>query len=122
MTKAHGMALELLTMTIFWSWHAVQPAPAPVVAVVPTKVILQATWIEPVALRDETSPPIVRQPAAKKTVGTSKRFVAPPAQKLQKPLWKAAKSWELPPILWAVFEAFLAAGLGIVSVLGKNSA
>jgi hypothetical protein len=117
--EAHGMGLELLSMTVFWTWHAFQPAPLPLpeVRVMPTKVILQATWIEPVALRDETSPPIVREPAAKKTIRTSKPRVAPPTQKLQEPLWKSAKSWELPPILWASFEAFLAAGLGIVSLV-----
>lgn len=108
-------------MTVFWSWQFLQPTPAPVAPVAPTKVILQATWIEPLALRDETSPPIVRQPAAKKTGRVSKHLVTPPTQRLQKPLWRSAKSWELPPILWAGFEAFLAAGLGIVSLVGKTS-
>lgn len=113
------MGLELLSMTVFWTWHVFQPAPPPLpeVQVVPTKVILQATWIEPATLRDETSPTIVRQPAIKKTTRGSQPPVTGQVQKPQKPLWKAAKSWELPPILWAGFEAFLAAGLGIVSLL-----
>jgi hypothetical protein len=114
------MALNLFVTTLFWTWHATQPKPAPTKPIVPTKVILQATWIEPVALRDETSSPIVRESAVKKPVRVSKRIIPAPIQKLQKPLWKAAKSWELPPILWASFEAFIAAGLGIVSLLGKR--
>lgn len=115
------MGLELLTMTIFWSWNAFQPGlqPAPVAVVVPSKVILQASWIEPVSMRDETSPPAVRQPAKpKKTLrpATTSRMTT---KKPQKPLWEAARTWELPPILWAGFEGFLAAGLGIVSLLKR---
>jgi hypothetical protein len=114
------MALNLLSMAVFWTWNALQPTAAPVAPVVPTKVILHATWIEPVALRDETSLPMVRGTAGKKPVRVSKPILRAATQKQQKPLWKAAKSWEMPPILWAGFEAFVAAGLGIVSLLGKG--
>jgi hypothetical protein len=116
------MGLELLSMTVFWTWNAFHPAlqPAPVAMVVPTKVILQASWVEPVSLRDETSPPAHAHTAAKKRQWpTSKRAPLATVRKPQKPLWQAAKSWEIPPILWAGFEGFLAAGLGIVSLLKR---
>lgn len=111
------MALELLTMTVFWSWHALQPAAPPPAPVVPTKVILQASWTEPTSLRDETSPPVVQKPAVKKPVRSGSRSASAATLKPRKPLWKAEKSWEFPPILWAGFEAFVAAGLGVVSLL-----
>lgn len=117
--RSFGMGLELLSMSFFWAWNAFQPAlqPAPVVAVVPSKVILQATWIEPVSVRDETSKPEMRQPATNNKPSLNKRKPTGNVQKTKKPLWKATKTWELPPILWAGFEAFLAAGLGIVSLI-----
>ena len=111
------MGLELLSMTVFWVWQAIQPVPPAEVPVVPTKQILQATWYEPVSLRDESSPPEVRKPAVAKKPSRLAAQRAAKTQKPQKPLWSAAKSWELPPILWAGFEAFVAVGLGIVSVI-----
>lgn len=115
------MGLEMLSMTLFWTWNAINPGmpPAPVTAQVPTKVILQASWIEPAALRDEKSPPQLRETATKpRTANRSKTLTKTP-QSPRKPLWQAAKSYEIPPILWAGFEGFLAAGLGIVSLLRK---
>ncbi len=117
------MGLELLSFVVFWTWQALHPAPPalPEVQVVPTKLILQATWEEPASLRDETSPPMKRQPAvSKKTTRVSTGTIAPRTQKAQVPLWKAATSWEIPPFLWAGFLGFFAGGLGLVSALSRS--
>ncbi len=114
------MGLEFLSKSVFWIWYSLQPAPTPLpeAPVVPTKHILQATWIEPVSLRDETSLPTLRQPAeTRKTSRMPSKMTGIREQQPRKPLWKAAKTWELPPILWAGFEGFLAAGLGIISLI-----
>lgn len=113
------MGLDFFSMSVFWTWYAFQPVTAPVAAVqvVPTKVIIQATWVEPASLRDETTKPTLRQPAKLRPVSRVTSSKPAAIQKPQKPLWKAAKSWEIPPILWAGFEGFLAAGLGVISLL-----
>ena len=114
------MGLEFLSMSVFWTWYSLQPLsqPLPEVRIVPTKQIIQATWIEPVSLRDETTQPVMRKPVE---TGRTPRFASKSTvareQKPRKPLWKAEKSWEFPPILWAAFEGFLAAGLGIVRLI-----
>lgn len=114
------MGLEFLSKSVFWIWYSLQPAPTPLqeVSVVPNKQILHATWIEPASLRDKPTPPALRKPAEIREVTrlNSKKTPAVP-EKPRKPLWNAAKTWELPPILWAGFEGFIAAGLGIVSLL-----
>lgn len=117
------MGLEFLSMTLFWTWTALQPAPqAAPVPVMPTKVILQATWVEPASVRDETSPPASRQPASavQRKMKSQTSPVSLRVQPQKRPLWKSAVSYELPPVLWAGFMGFLAAGLGIVSVLNKS--
>jgi hypothetical protein len=111
----------MLSMTLFWTWNAINPGlqPAPTAVNVPTKVILQASWVEPAALRDETSPPVLRMPAKKSGTTFTSRKTAKTAQKPKKPLWTAAKSHEIPPILWAGLMGFLAGGLGILSLHKK---
>ena len=114
------MGLEFLSMSVFLTWYTLQPVPQPLpeVRVVPTKQIIQATWIEPVSLRDESSLPTLRKPVeTRKKLRLTSKSTAVREQKPRKPLWKAEKSWEFPPILWAGFEGFLAAGLGIVSLI-----
>jgi hypothetical protein len=116
------MGMDMLSMAIFWTWNAFQPAlqPEPVSVIVPSKVILQANWIEPASLRNEARYVAKRQPATQSQQKfTGKSRTSTDVKKTQPPLWQAAKSWELPPILWASFEGFIAASLGIVSLLKR---
>jgi len=120
-TKVSFMGLGLLSMTIFWTWNAFQPSlqPTPVTVAVPSKIILQANWVEPDSLRDDARPTTLRRTASKKWPAFMKSNPTSAPLQPKKPLWQAAKSWELPPILWASFEGFLAAGLGIASLLKR---
>jgi hypothetical protein len=115
------MSLDILSLSIFWTWYAFQPATValPQVRVLPTKQIIQATWVEPAYLRDDKKSPVLREPAMPRQVSRLLTKSPVKVQKLRKPLWKAAPTWEFPPILWAGFEGFLAAGLGIVSLLKR---